>query len=330
MTDVNREALDNYKGSILGAAVGDALGAGYEFTKPDDSEIIEMIGGGVFDWKPGEWTDDTQMSLAILFSLASHQSNTESIAQYFLDWYNSNPPDIGNQTRSVLSSTEKADEMLAISTAFMDANPEAAGNGALMRTSPVALIALNDKEKIKRHASEIAALTHAHVDSVNACILWTLAINDAIYSQNDPQSFDWVETVRHGMDYIEGDQRDRWNRIISAAETEDPTTFTPNGWVVSAFQAALSVISHTEIPKEHPPAHFRQTLVNAVKIGDDTDTVASIAGAYLGSKWGKDAIPKEWLQKINGVRIVNNEPLTHVEIENMIEAALSQTPLSDN
>jgi len=325
MTKSNQEILDACKGSILGAAVGDALGAGYEFTKPDDSQIIEMIGGGVFDWKPGEWTDDTQMSLAILFSLAKRDSSTESIAQCFLDWYKSKPKDIGKQTRSVLSSTEKADEMLTISTAFMDANPKAAGNGALMRTSPVVLMALNNKEKLKNHAAEIASLTHAHVDSLNACILWTLAINDAIFSQNDAQSFDWIKTVRGGIDYIETDQRDRWNRLINEAQSEDPNTFTPNGWVVSAFQAALSVILHTEIPKKDPSSHFQKTLVNAVKIGDDTDTVASIAGAYLGSKWGKDAIPKEWLQKINGFRLINAKPLTHVEIEDMIEAILKST-----
>ena len=322
MTKSNQEVLDDYKGSILGAAVGDALGAGYEFTKPDDAQIIEMIGGGVFDWKPGEWTDDTQMSLAILFSLANGKSSTESIAQCFLDWYNSNPSDIGNQTRSVLSSTENATEMLTIATAFMDANPKAAGNGALMRTSPVALMALNDKEKLKSHAAEIAALTHAHVDSVNACILWTLAINDAIYSQSDAQSFDWVNTVRDGIDYIESDQRDRWNGLIDEAQSKDPNTFTPNGWVVSAFQAALSVISHTEIPKANPSEHFRNALINAVKIGDDTDTVASIAGAYLGSKWGKGAIPMEWIEKINGFRLVNSDPLTHNEVEKMIEAVL--------
>ena len=313
---------DRYLGSVLGAAAGDALGAGYEFTKPEDSQIIEMIGGGIFDWKPGEWTDDTQMSLSILFSLANRDSSIESIAQSFLDWYNSNPPDIGNQTRSVLSSTAKASEMRTVATAFMDANPEAAGNGALMRTSPVVLIALNDKEKLKNHAAEIASLTHAHVDSVNACILWTLAINEAIYSQNEAESFDWVNTVRAGLDYIESAERDRWSLIIDRAESEDPNTFTPNGWVISAFQAALSVILHTEIPERNPSDHFRNALVNAVKIGDDTDTVASIAGAYLGAKWGKAAIPKKWLEKINGFRIVNAEPLTHVDIEEMIETIL--------
>jgi len=85
------------------------------------------------------------------------------------------------------------------------------------------------------------------------------------------------------------------------------------------------VILHTEIPKMNPSDHFQNALVNAVKIGDDTDTVASIAGAYLGSKWGKDAIPKEWLQKINGFRLINAKPLTHVEIEDMIEAILKST-----
>ena len=101
-------------------------------------------------------------------------------------------------------------------------------------------------------------------------------------------------------------------------------------WVVSAFQAALSVISHTQIPHKNPSHHFEATLINAVRIGDDTDTVASIAGAYLGSKWGIDAIPKEWLLKINGHRLMNDHTLTFIEVEEMIEAAFKQIQASDN
>ncbi len=321
MSKDNAPLVDNFKGSILGAAVGDALGAGYEFTTPSENQIIKMIGGGVFDWKPGEWTDDTQMSLAVLAALADGESSTDSIAKNFLDWFESSPPDVGNQTRSVLSSTEKPDEMLAVAAAFYDANPKAAGNGALMRTSPVSLITLKDRDRVADFASEVASLTHPHKDSVNACILWSLAITNAVNSVEEASVFDWIGVVREGLDYIETNDRDRWARVIDDAEAEDPKTFTPNGWVVSAFQAALSAISHTLIPTKNPHEHFEKALINAVRIGDDTDTVASIAGAYLGAKWGKEAIPNEWLKLLNGYRILDSEVLTALEIEGLVESA---------
>ena len=90
--------VDRYFGSVIGAAVGDALGAGYEFTNPPDDEQIVMRGGGIFEWAPGEWTDDTQMSLGVLKALASDDPSPTSVAANFIEWYESQPPDIGTQT----------------------------------------------------------------------------------------------------------------------------------------------------------------------------------------------------------------------------------------
>jgi len=314
--------VDRYLGSVIGAAVGDALGAGYEFTNPTDDDQIEMRGGGIFDWEPGEWTDDTQMTLGILKSLAEDGSSPFSVAANFIEWYNSNPPDIGNQTRNVLESTTNPEELHIMSAAFLDANPGAAGNGALMRTSPVALIARTDRNKIADFATEISSLTHAHKDSINACVLWSLAIQEAVHSTTSGSDFDWVETVRNGINYIEHAEKERWGKLIDDTEIKDPKSFNPNGWVVTAFQAALSVIQQTPIREEDPSSHFKDTLVNAVKIGDDTDTVASIAGAYLGAIWGKSAIPEEWISNIHGYRIYNGESFAVDDLQKLILLAL--------
>ena len=157
--------------AVLGAAVGDALGAGYEFTNPHQDEPIGMIGGGSFDWAPGEWTDDTQMSLAVLSSLASGSISILSVAENFLEWYNSDPPDVGMQTRSVLAGAETPDALEATAAAFLDAKPEAAGNGGLMRTSPAALISQNNRNEISDYARKVSALTHPHKHSQKACFL---------------------------------------------------------------------------------------------------------------------------------------------------------------
>ena len=91
--------LDRAAGALMGAAAGDALGAGYEF-KPHPPADAQMIGGGLGNWERGEWTDDTQMAMCIAEITASGSVDLDGIAQGFLDWYRSGPADVGSQTRS--------------------------------------------------------------------------------------------------------------------------------------------------------------------------------------------------------------------------------------
>ena len=94
---------DRIAGVLVGTACGDALGAGYEFGPPlPDSTEVLMSGGGALGWEPGEWTDDTQMALAVLVPLAAGNSDPAAIESGFRAWYDSGPRDVGNQTSSVL------------------------------------------------------------------------------------------------------------------------------------------------------------------------------------------------------------------------------------
>jgi len=318
------ETLDRCLGAVIGAAVGDALGAGYEFTLPKHDTVIEMKGGGHFDWAPGEWTDDTQMSLAVLEALGEEKGEIHKVAANFLEWFDSNPPDVGTQTREVLGAAELPQDLMAVSAAFMDENPDAAGNGGLMRTSPVPLIDIGNRDVVANYAKDVASLTHAHPDSINACILWSLAIQRAVKDATPlNENFDWIDAVYAGLEFIEKDHRDRWDNIITVSAKSNPRIFTPNGWVVSAFQAALSSIVNTNVPKKNPSSHFRDALVAAIKIGDDTDTVASIAGAFLGARWGESSIPVEWSEKIHGYRVRNSGVLRSGELERMVENAIN-------
>jgi ADP-ribosylglycohydrolase len=95
--------------------------------------------------------------------------------------------------------------------------------------------------------------------------------------------------------------------------------FNPNGWVVTAFQAALSAIVNTPEPVEQPSDHLRDALVAAVRIGDDA--VAAIAGALLGARWGTGAIPDEWNTLIHGDRRRGSEPVTGTELEQLARKA---------
>jgi len=319
----SRAVSDRATGAVLGSAAGDALGAGYEFTNPAPDQEIAMIGGGGFGWAPGEWTDDTQMAVAILDVIATGSRDLDAIASNFLAWYSAGPADVGIQTSSVLGSAAVPEDLADAAAAFMEANPRSAGNGALMRTAPVALAALDDRTEIARLAGSIASLTHAHPDSVAACVLWSLAIQQAITTAEPDQVFDWEAAVRNGLEHVSEDRRERWDELVTEAVTGPPGLFNPNGWVVTAFQAALSAIVNTPVPEEQPSDHLRDALIAAVRIGYDTDTVAAIAGALLGARWGTGAIPDEWNTLIHGDRRRGSEPITGTELEQLARKTIS-------
>ena len=98
--------------------------------------------------------------------------------------------------------------------------------------------------------------------------------------------------------------------------------FNPNGYVTSAFQAALSAIIETPVPVDNPSGHFMKALETAIRIGDDCDTVAAIAGSLLGARWGVNAIPKEWQEIVHGTRTVGNEIVNFTELEALARVAI--------
>ena len=325
MIGVADATLDRAVGAVLASATGDALGAGYEFLPQDPDQEIAMIGGGPFahQWAKGEWTDDTQMAVAILDVIATGSTDLEEIGANFLAWHATNPHDMGNQTRSVLSTADYPEELTAIATAYVDANERSAGNGGLMRTAPVALADLDDRVELAQLAESIASLTHAHPDSVAACVLWSLAIQEAITTAEPDQVFDWEAAVRNGLEHVAEDRQEKWDALITEAVIGPPAVFKEkNGWVVKAFQAALSAIVNTVEPEEQPADHLRDALIAAVRIGNDTDTVAAIAGGLLGARWGKAAIPEEWLNLVHGDRRRGSTQITAGDLEELARGAL--------
>ena len=144
-----------------------------------------------------------------------------------------------------------------------------------------------------RTAFEISALTHADPVAGEACAIWCIAIDRAVREQRLDGIFD-------GIDLLSGDGPARWSGWLLAAETESPATFSPNGYVVTALQAAWAAIRQTPIPPTNPCRHLQDALHTAVRIGNDTDTVAAIAGSLLGARWGASAIPLSWKSILHG------------------------------
>lgn len=239
--------LDRIVGCLVGGACADALGAPFEFGPPLADEFeLEMIGGGTFGWKPGQFTDDTEMAIPIakhLFAGTKKGAST-TLDKLVEDWciWAKTAKDVGVQTRSVLSSLKTPTEAEARAKAakyHLVHNERSGGNGGLMRAFPVPLAYPTDVDGLVDMTRRTVLLTHWEQDAYEAAILWNLAIRTS-YIQNKLE-------VRDQLFYLPESSRPVWEQRIEVAERELPVFFTnTNGWVVSAFQAAWSALHHSD------------------------------------------------------------------------------------
>ena len=301
-------ALDRAVGAVVGGAVGDALGAGYEFADAPEPEDVEMLPGTLTRAPAGHWTDDTAMAIAILEVAADQgtlatDSAAYAVGERFLEWYRSGPRDIGMQTRSVLSRATSGRDVATAAAVEFKRQPDRAGNGSLMRTGPVALAHLGDEEDLAQAARAMSLLTHQNIFAIDACVLWTQAIDHAIRTGE-------LVGPRVGLQMVEEQRRSQWEQWIDESETLDPRSFNPNGYVVTALQAAWSAICATRQRDDQ----FEKGVRQAVAIGHDTDTVAAIAGSLLGAAYGVSAVPREWRTGLAGWPDYRDEDLVRLAL----------------
>lgn len=304
---------DRAAGALLGAACGDALGVPYEFAaRLSEDEVPEMVGGGLGPYAPGEYSDDTQMAVCIAQALRDHDDPRsdpalEQTARAFLAWRREGASDIGAQTANLLGDTERtltadgmrgtervgaAETMARLSARMFGSGQRCAGNGSLMRTAPLALAHLDEPHGLAETARLYSLLTHGDPLAAQACVLWCEAVRQAVVHGT-------YEGLYAGLDLLEHGARDTWAGHLAAAEDAPPGSFNPNGFVVPALQAAWSAIVHTPVDDDDPD-RYAAPVRAAVRAGDDTDTVAAIAGALVGARWGRSAIPEGYLTAVHG------------------------------
>ena len=301
---------DRAAGVLLAQACGDALGVPYEFRPPLGHDVEpQMLGGGLGDYAPAEWSDDTQMAAAIAMVTATgadirEGDGLDAVAERFETWYADGPADVGTQTATVLSDARRrqgsaGQRLTEAALALHDRTGHTAGNGALMRTGVVALPYLGDDDAIAAAARAVACLTHADPLAGDSCVLWCIAVDRAVREGR-------LDGIDEGLAQIPAERRDQWAQWLAEARLEPPHTFPNNGFTVTALQAALSAVTTTAVPAQEPSAgsfaaqHLQLAVAAAVRAGHDTDTVAAIAGALLGARWGASAVPFAWRRKVHG------------------------------
>jgi len=279
---------DRATGVLLAGAAGDALGVPYENGVRQLDAAPQMLGGGLGRIGPGQWSDDTEMACAIALVGATGadlrtESALDAVAAQFCRWYADGPPDVGVQTRQVLSQRPtSAARMRQLAAAVHEQTGRSAGNGSLMRTGPVALAHVGDPQAVADAARAVSSLTHHDPRAGEACVLWCLAIDLAVGTGR--------MDVRVGLPHVDATY---WAPLLDEAEKNAPSHYrSSNGWVVAALLAAWSSLSRTQNP--------RDALVAAVEGGGDTDTVAAITGALAGAVYGGSTVPFAWRRVLHG------------------------------
>lgn len=280
-------------GAVLGSAVGDALGAPFEFEpagqysarfrEPVVGDTGEMVGGGSFGWARGEFTDDTQMAIVQAESiLANGDLDGADLYERFRVWAK-DANDVGIQTRAVLRSGLPWD--VAAAQHFERNARSGAGNGSLMRSTPTAVyFAHSSVEETISAARATSAVTHGDPAAGWGTALFHLMIRAAL-AGDDP-----FTALDEGLELLPDDQ-DRYRRMLAADWTpENPEV--PNGSVWGCLATAVWAVRNHDT--------FPTAVIAAIEVGGDTDTVAAVAGGLAGAIHGVQAIPSRWTTYLHG------------------------------
>jgi ADP-ribosylglycohydrolase len=284
-------------GGLLGVHAGDALGATVEFSSwasirdryPDG--LRDIVGGGPFGWAPGDATDDTDLTRAVLLAyLAPGGDVVRAAADNMVAWLRGDWPgrEPGRQPRDIGAATR--DGLLRyLETGTGGAGVGRAGNGSLMRCIPTAL-AVTDQDRRIAESMAISAVTHddprctvacAAYNEIAAALLTGAAPQDAVAAGHEAagrlRQPDVAEAIAYG----------RQLRPATLART-GPTHLADDaaGFVLDSLSLAVAAVLD--------PRPFADVVVDIVRIGNDTDTNAAIAGGLLGVRDGAAAIPAGW------------------------------------
>lgn len=293
--------MSNAINGILGLTVGDALGVPAEFKSREELKrypITDMIGNGTYNVPAGTWSDDTSMTLATMDSIIEKQTiDVNDMASKFLKWYrnaeytpNNECFDIGSTTLQALAKFELKLEDASNCGGSAEYNN---GNGSLMRIFPIAYYIyyknITNNQEIYRIIKDVSSITHAHEISILGCYIYVKYVIELLKGVDKIQAYKNIQKEDYSLfsDYAVS----KYTRIIrddiASVSVDD---ISSSGYVVSTLEAVFWLFLNAE--------DYNTTILKAVNLGDDTDTVGAILGGLLGIEYGADNIKESWKNQL--------------------------------
>lgn len=295
--------LNRVRGSLIGLAVGDAIGTTLEFKKRDSEPVLtDMVGGGVFDLKPGQWTDDTSMALCLGESLLKDGFDMDSQLATYYKWYSEGHLsstgtcfDIGVGTARAIQNWRKSRSTIN-NNDFYDS-----GNGSLMRLAPVVIYSSTKEAYTEEYMNFLrnvrysSETTHAYETPVDACVGLGVILNRLYHGEYRETALDFWnrEPGMYGITdvnihyVLQGTYLDKERSDIKST-----------GYCVDTLEAALWAVENTD--------DFKSAVLLAANLGDDADTVAAVTGQLAGAIYGFENIPSHWVKTLHDSKMILN------------------------
>lgn len=286
------ELRDRFRGCLLGLAAGDALGTTLEFRPPGSFEPIDdLLGGGPFDLRAGDWTDDTSMALCLAESLLERGFDPkDQLTRYVRWWQDGHLSPTGECFDIGLTVRPALEDFVASGRTRRPHDPDGAGNGSLMRVAPVPLAFAADPARAVELAGESSWTTHGAPAAADACryaaglIVGTLAgtsKDELLGPAYAPAADLWAEhPLAPEIETI----------AAGSFRRREPPQIRGGGYVVHCLEAALWALDRS--------SSFREGCLLAVNLGDDADTTGAVFGQLAGALYGAAGIPPEWLDRL--------------------------------
>lgn len=292
--DNNITKISRAQGCLLGQLAGDALGSLVEFQSPEEIQrdypdgVRLLADGGTWNTIAGQPTDDSEMALLLARKLVEEGAYcAEAARESYVYWLDSDPFDCGTTIKSGLQGNP---------------NPDSQANGAMMRISPLGILGANyDIQQVAEWARQDAALTHTNPVCIQANALFTMALSHSI--STGVGAHDLYEQIIFWANEMDIDDL-LMEKIVSATGAPLTDFVYQQGWVLIAFRNALWQLLHAP--------NLEEGVVDTIMNGGDTDTNAAICGALLGAVYGRDAIPRQWIDSLLNCRpVVGQQNIYH-------------------
>ncbi len=288
---------------ILGLAIGDALGVPVEFLDRiylKNNKVFDMLGYGSHNVPKGTWSDDTSLTIATLDSINKMKTvDYNDIMQKFCEWYCCSKYTATGVLFDIGISTRKAIEkhMKGISALDCGCKEEFEnGNGSLMRIFPIVCYCLDknlDEEISTQIINNVSMLTHAHNISKLACRIYYDVVRNLMFYNDTVQAIKSIKKETY-LKYYDLNSVNKFNRIFSNeilfCNEQD---IRSSGYVVDSLEASLWCLFKTK--------NYKDAVLLAVNLGNDTDTTAAITGSLAGVLYGKNNIPQQWVESLINV-----------------------------
>ena len=290
---MDKERLQTrFTGSVIGTAIGDGLGAGFEGMHKFSAEQVYAAADRR---KVLRYTDDTHMMIGVAESLIARNGfDGQDMAGRFIHNFNLEP------FRGYGPGPPRIFAMIEAGEAWDKASEKiypggSYGNGAAMRIAPIGLFHYDDSQKLKEVAYQSSQITHAHILGKEGAALQAYAVGIAA-SSDSPSAFDQEFFLKQLSDFVEQDTyKEKLGKMaVLLSDHKKGKVISELGNGIEAFTAVPASIFSFLV---HPDS-FEKAVIYAINLGGDTDTIGAMAGAISGAHLGIEAIPEKWLAKL--------------------------------